>query len=132
MAETMVMNTCELNPTATLPLNAECPPLRIDDGGVVRVGSGRVSLDLIVEQYENGMSPVEMVRAYDTLILADVHAVIAYYLRHREDVQSYLKHRREEADALRLKIEAARPRVGREELVARHAAPEKGHASVGQ
>jgi hypothetical protein len=42
------------------------PPL------AVRVGNSRISLDLIVEQYENGMMPEEMIRAYDTLVLADV------------------------------------------------------------
>src|SRR5262245_14979709 len=105
-----------------LPLQAEPPPLRVDEGGAVRVGKSRVSLDLVVEQYENGMAAEDLVRAYDTLELADVHAVIAFYLRHREEVESYLKRRKEEADALRGKIEAERPRVSREELLARRAA----------
>src|SRR3954454_11316654 len=99
-----------------LPFPDDCPPLRLDEGGAVRVGNSRVSLDLVVEQYENGMTPEDMVRAYDTLVLADVHAVIAYYLRHRDDVRSYLKQREEEAAVLRAKIETERPRVTREEL----------------
>src|SRR5213080_1212002 len=102
-----------------LPLSAEPPPLRVDEGGVVRVGNTRITLDLIVEQYENGMTPEDLVRAYDTLVLADVHSVIAYYLRHRDEVQVYLKRRREEAETLRAKIEAERPRVSRQELLAR-------------
>ena len=102
-----------------LPLHADRPPLRVDEGGVVRVGNGRISLDLIVEQYENGMTPEDMVRAYDTLALADAYAVIAYYLRHRDEVRAYLKRRGEQAEALRAKIEAERPRVTREELLAR-------------
>ena len=85
----------------------------------------RVSLDLIVEQYENGTTPEDMVRSYDTLGLADVYAVIAYYLRHRDEVRAYLKRREEEAEALRAKIEAERPRVSREELLARRSAREK-------
>ena len=92
-----------------LPLHAEPPPLRVDEGGAVCVGKSRVSLDLVVEQYENGMTPEDLVRAYDTLVLADVHAVIAYYLRHREEVRAYLKRREAEAEALRAKIEAAPP-----------------------
>jgi uncharacterized protein (DUF433 family) len=115
-----------------LPLHAEPPPLRVDEGGAVRVGKSRVSLDLVVEQYENGMAPDDLVRAYDTLDLADVHAVIAYYLRHREEVESYLKQRKEEADALRGKIEAERPRVSCEELLARRSAREKADAPTGQ
>lgn len=117
---------------AELPLRAEPPPLRVDEGGAVRVGQSRVSLDLVVEQYENGASPEDMVRAYDTLALADVHAAVAYYLRHRDEVQAYLKRRAAEAKALRTKIEADRPRVTREELLARRSAKEQDHAATGQ
>ena len=119
-------------PAEVLPLHADRPPLRVDEGGAVRVGHGRVSLGLVVEQYENGMTPEDMVRAYDTLLLADVHAVIAYYLRHGDEVRVYLKRREVEADALRAKIEAERPRISREELLARRSAREKADAPTGQ
>ena len=119
-------------PAKTIALHAERPPLRVDEGGAVRVGNSRISLDLVVEQYENGMTPEDMVRAYDTLALADVHAVIAYYLRHRDEVRAYLKGREEEAEGLRAKIEAERPRVALEELLARRSAREKDNAPVGQ
>lgn len=115
-----------------LPLHADAPPLRVSEGGAVRVGESRISLDLVVEQYENGMTPEDMVRAYDTLVLADVHVVIAYYLRHKGEVQGYLQRRREEAHDLRAKIEAEHPRVTRADLLARRSAREKGHASTGQ
>jgi uncharacterized protein (DUF433 family) len=105
--------------TKELPLDAGRLPLRVDDGGGVRIGNSRVSLDLLVENYESGMTPEDMVRAYDMLLLADVHAAIAYYLRHREEVQTYLKRREAEAQALRTKIETEHPRVAREELLAR-------------
>ncbi len=124
------MDERELN--ELLPRHADRPPLRVDEGGAVRVGNSRISLDLIVEQYENGMTPEDMVRAYDTLVLADVHDVIAYYLRHRAEVRAYLKRRVEEAEALRAKIETERPRISREELLARRRAAEKDNAPVGQ
>jgi uncharacterized protein (DUF433 family) len=104
-------------------------PLRVDEGGAVRVGDSRISLDLIVEQYENGMTPEEMVRAYDTLDLADAYAVIAYYLRHREEVQAYLKRHEEQADALRAVIEAEQKLPTRQELLARRAAQAAGKMS---
>src|SRR5712672_2135769 len=115
-----------------LLFRADLPPLRVDQEGAARVGNTRITLDLIVEQYEDGMTPEDMVRAYDTLALADVHAVIAYYLRHRDEVRAYLKRREDEAVALRTKIEAERPRVTREELLARRGAREKDHAPTGQ
>ena len=104
----------------------------MDEGGAVRVGKSRISLDLVIEQYDNGMRPEDMVRAYDTLGLADVHAVIAFYLRHRDEVRAYLKRRAEEAQALRAKIEAERPRVAREELLARRRARGTDHVPTGQ
>jgi uncharacterized protein (DUF433 family) len=104
----------------------------VDEGGAVRVGNSRISFDLVVEQYESGVTPEEMVRGYDTLVLADVHAAIAYYLRHRDAVRAYLKQRREEAEALRTKVEAGRPRVSREALLARRSAREKSDAPAGQ
>lgn len=115
-----------------LPLSADPLPLRLEEGGVVRVGAGRVSLDLVVEQYENGMTPEDIVRAYDTLELADVYAVIAHYLRHRDQVIAYLKRREMEAESLREVIVAERPRVTREELLARRRAREKADAPTGQ
>src|SRR3979490_1647638 len=117
-----------IEPANVFVIHADPPPLRTDEGGTIRVGKSRITLDLVVEQYENGMSPENMVRAYDTLNLADVHAVIAYYLRHRDEVRAYLKRREEEAEALRVKIEAERPRVSREELLARRSAREKDSA----
>ncbi len=115
-----------------LPLNADRPPLRVDDGGAVRVGKSRISLDLVVEQYENGMTPEEMVRAYDTLVLADVHAVIGYYLRHGDEVRKYLKRREEQAQALQATIEAEHPPISREELLARRSARRNADAPTGQ
>src|ERR1700720_4796448 len=89
---------------------ADLTPLWINQAGAVRIGNSRISIDLVVEHYENGMTPEDMVRAYDTLVLADVYAVISYYLRHRDEVRAYLKRRAEEAETLRAKIEAERPR----------------------
>jgi uncharacterized protein (DUF433 family) len=114
-----------------LPLNADLPPLRVDEGGIVRVGTTRVSLDLVVDQYEGGMAPEDIVRSYDTLVLADVYAVIAYYLRHCNEVRAYMKRREQDALALRAKIEAAHTPIGREELLSRRRATERVDASAG-
>ena len=117
--------------TSAMALSSEPPPLRRDEAGTVRIGSGRISLDLIVEQYENGLSPEEMVRAYDSLALADVYAAIAYYLRHRDQVNEYLARRDAEADESRTNIETEHPPITRDELVARRTAWEKDHAPTG-
>lgn len=120
------------NSVEGLPLHADPPPLRVDECGTIRVGASRVGLDLVVEQYDNGMTPEDLVRAYDSLDLADVHAVIAYYLRHREPVLAYLKRRREEAASLRAVVESEHPRVARDQLLERKAAKEKADAPAGR
>ena len=117
---------------ATLPIHPEKPPLRGDEGGAVRVGNSRISLDLVIEQYENGIRPEDLVRAYDTLGLADIHAVVAFYLRHRDEVREYMSRRAEQAEALRAKIETEHPRISREELLARCLARGADHAPTGQ
>lgn len=115
--------------TELLRFDAVVPPLRIDEGGAVRVGTSRITLALIVEEYESGMTPEDMVRAYDTL---DVYAVVAYYLRHRDVVGEYMKRRNEKAQELRAQIEAGQRRFSREELIARRGAQEKADAAARQ
>ena len=80
-----------------LPVQADTVPLRVDESGVVRVGESRVALADLLDEYESGKTPEEMVRAHDGLELADVHAVIAYYLRHRHEIGEFLHRRRDEA-----------------------------------
>jgi uncharacterized protein (DUF433 family) len=104
----------------------------MDEGGAVRVGDSRISLDLVVEQYDSGMTPEDMVRAYDTLALADVYSVIGYYLRHRDEVTAFLKRRQGEAAELRARIEAARPRVSPDEVLERQRARGRADAVTGQ
>jgi len=118
--------------SGTFPLHLDAPPLRLDQGGAVRIGNSRVTLDLVVAQYENGMTPEDMVRAYDSLNLADVHATIAYYLRHRDQVRTYLNQRNKEAESLRAKIESERPAVTRGDLLARQTTGELGNAPTGK
>lgn len=96
------------------------------------MGKSRITLALIVEEYESGMTPEDMVRAYDTLDLADVYAVVAYYLRHRDVVGEYMKRRDEKAQELRAQIEAGQRRFSREELIARRGAQEKADAAARQ
>lgn len=97
--------------------------VRADEHGSIRVGGTRVLLELVVHAYESGATPQQIAERFDTLELADVHAVIAYYLRHRSEVEEYLRRREAEAEALRGRIEADRPKgVSRDELQARWAA----------
>jgi uncharacterized protein (DUF433 family) len=115
-----------------LPLNGESTPFRTDESGTIRIGNSRITLDLIVEQYQNGMSPEDMVRAYNTLELAEVYSAIAYYLHHQGEVDAYLRQREHEAATLQAEIEHLQPRISKEELVARRGGVETVHAPTGE
>jgi phosphoenolpyruvate carboxylase len=57
---------------------------------------------------------------YPTLTLADTYSVIAYYLRHRDEVDAYLEERRRQAEEIRRKVEERYPTAQiRERLLAR-------------
>jgi uncharacterized protein (DUF433 family) len=65
-------------------------PMAIDERGMVRIASTRITLDTIVGAYNRGDTPNEIVYGFPSLSLADIHTVIAYYLRHREMVDAYI------------------------------------------
>lgn len=99
---------------------AEPIPLTTDSQGVLRVAGTRVTLDTVIEVYKAGSTPEEIARHYPALQLADVYAVMTYYLRHRDDVEAYLSRRREEAAAVRREVESRFDTRGlRERLLSR-------------
>ena len=115
-------------------LQADPVPLRMDDQGAIRVGQTRVLLELVIEAYREGATPESIVRWFDSLQLADVYAVISYYLKHKDEVEDYLRRREELAAQVRRTIEAGQPSRPnfREELLARRAHTEQNNASDGQ
>ncbi len=100
-----------------LPLQADPIPLRDDGRGGFRVGDSRVPLEVVLDEYDRGADPENIVSAYPTLHLADVYAVITYYLHHRDEVNAYLRKREAEASELQRQIEGRHS--GRAELRAK-------------
>src|SRR5580700_9655799 len=96
---------------ATTPLTIQTDPipLRVDEDGVIRVGDSQVLLDIVIREFNNGAEPEALAHGYPTLSLADVYGVIAYYLRHRKEIDDYLDMRRQDAEKLRQEIEASQP-----------------------
>jgi uncharacterized protein (DUF433 family) len=95
--------------TISETLVASKPPLHEHPDGDVRVVGTRIPLATVVREYWSGMSPEDIVSAYDTLGLADVYAVLAYYLRNRQVVDEYLKARELRGQAIRAEIETRSP-----------------------
>lgn len=65
-------------------------PLTPGPGGTVLVSGTRVTLDAVVALFGGGSSPEDIVQSYPSLGLANVYAVVTYYLRNRAEVEAYL------------------------------------------
>lgn len=94
--------------------------MKMENEGVIRIGDTRVRLDTVIHAFNEGHTAEEIVSQYPVLKLADVYAVIAYYLNNRADVDAYLQSRANVAAEVRREIEA-RPeyKAFRERLLAR-------------
>jgi len=112
-----------VEPLPALAIASEPSSLRTDAHGVVRVGNTRVPIDTVIYYFLAGCSPEEIVDRFDTLDLADVHATIGYYLRHREEVDRYLEELERYAEKVSALVEARQgdSRFTRERLLARRA-----------
>jgi uncharacterized protein (DUF433 family) len=111
----------------SLALLPEAPPLVADELGCIRVGGTRISLDVVIADFEAGLTPRDIAERYDVLHLADVFGAITYYLRHRVEVDAYLRRRTVEAMEIRAKVERdlkPGPRLSRprERMAARNVA----------
>ena len=69
------------------------------------IESGSLAAEAAFRAFQRGETPEEIVRAFDTLNLADTYAAVAYYLRHREEVEAFLAEYDRAAEEIRKKIE---------------------------
>jgi uncharacterized protein (DUF433 family) len=90
----------------SLTIDAEPVPLRTDADDVVRVGGTRVTLDTVVTAFQQGATAEEIAEQYPSVALSDVYAAIAFYLRHRSEVEAYLQEGSRQSESLRRKQEA--------------------------
>jgi uncharacterized protein (DUF433 family) len=71
-------------------------------GGRACIAGHRVRvLDVVVWHEHQGMSPDEIVSQVPSLTLADVHAALAYYFDHMEEIQAEMLAERTQAEEFR-------------------------------
>lgn len=77
-------------------------PLGKDADGVLRVSGTRVTLETLVAAFQDGATPEEIAQQYASIPLADIYAVLGYYLNHRSSVDAYLRGR--QADRAKIQM----------------------------
>jgi uncharacterized protein (DUF433 family) len=71
-------------------------------GGKACIAGHRVRvLDIVVWHEHQGMTPDEIVSHVPTITLGDVHAALAYYFDHIEEIQQEMRDQRAFAEELR-------------------------------
>ena len=101
-------------------LAPEPVPLVKDDAGRLMIIGTRVPLDTLVAAFKRGESPESIHESYDRVALVDVYAVLAYYLRHRVEVEAYLAEQEREGAEIQAFIESEYPPDGlRAKILAR-------------
>ena len=68
---------------------AEPVPFHVLENGAARLNGSRMALEAVIQLYKGGMSAEEIHNDFNAP-LAEVHASIAYYLRHTDEVDEYL------------------------------------------
>lgn len=99
-------------------------PLIVAENGAIRIADSRVSLESVIYHFNLGSTAEQIVHKFPALDLADVYAVIAYYLANRQTVDDYISRQDAKAETFKKKLEEDPEyqtwRVGlRERLLAR-------------
>jgi uncharacterized protein (DUF433 family) len=74
-----------------LTIAVEQIPLASDADGVIRVAGTRLPLDNIIIAFNQGATAEEIFQRFPVVSLADIYAVISYYLHHRTEIDAYLE-----------------------------------------
>jgi uncharacterized protein (DUF433 family) len=94
-----------------MEITVMAPPIRFNQDGVALVGATRVFLSAVIHAFHQGDSPEQIVDSYDVLALADVYAVIAYYLQHRTELDAYFDEELQRDDLARHELEIQHPEL---------------------
>ena len=81
-------------------------PLDLLENGAIRVRGTRIPFESLIYEFRNGATPEQIATDFDTLDLADVYTVSAFYLRNRLAVDEYIAGIEQLAGQLRKDIEA--------------------------
>lgn len=82
----------------------------------------RVALDLVVYQWQQGLSPETIRECYPVLSLKEVYGAISFYLDHQVEIDEYLRQAEIEEEVIRQRIRDRYPEAARRVDELRHTA----------
>lgn len=77
------------------------------EDGTIRITGTHIPLEVVIHHHQRGDTPESIHEGFPTLDLADIYAVISYYLNHRAEVEEYMRRQEAAAEELRRLIEAS-------------------------
>lgn len=96
-------------PETTLQLDEKPIYIESRNGGYYVTGTS-ISLESVIHQFKEGLSIETIQReCFPVLTLEQTYGVCTYYLRHREEVERYLKETEREFERLSDRLEAEYP-----------------------
>jgi uncharacterized protein (DUF433 family) len=79
-------------------------------GGKPRIAGTRIKVSLIATLSErNRMTPDEIVEAYPHLTLAQIHAALAYYWAHRDEIEEEIRQEQQFVEDLERRLSETPP-----------------------
>ncbi len=83
-------------------------PLTISKDGTIRIKGTRLPVDRIIYLHNQGEIPESIYDSFpsDAYTVADIYAIIAYYLSNKAKFDKYLAKREKEAEKIRKEIES--------------------------
>lgn len=77
------------------------------------IGRTRVSLDSIVYDFLDGMSPETIADNFPVLTIEEVYGAITFYLAHREEVDAYLRKADAEFESFQNRVRTEYPKLNK-------------------
>lgn len=91
-----------------MPLNELRPELlSLGTEGSIRIAGTRVTIQSIVQGFLDGATPEEICQDFPSLALPQVYDVIAFYLTHQLEVETYLREQAQITTEIRASLETA-------------------------
>ncbi len=81
-------------------------PLTVWKDGSIRVKGSRLLVDIIINSHQCGECPEHISESFPAVSVAEVYAIIAYYLTHKAKFEKYLAKREKEAEEIKKRIES--------------------------